>query len=444
MNPEVLELIGNIPRLHTALAEWLACLLYILQLPGRRRGPALWWRAGVFLAVQAVFLVLTDDVPLPLWMPCMAAAVALMLAMILVCGQAPLAEAGYLCARAFILAEFAASLEWQLYAYAAALLPAAGPWLRGAVGLPVLGAVYLVMGWLENRRRADYQHLQITPRELGGAAAIVLSAFLASNLSYAWQDNPFGGQFILQVFNTRTLVDLGGVAILYAYHVQRAELRVKYELDAIQNILQTQYAQYRQSRESIDLINRKYHDLKHQIAALRAEPDPAVRSAWLDEMEADIRVYEAQNKTGNPVLDTVLTGKSLYCQKHGITLTVVADGAALDFLDAMDLCTIFGNALDNAIESVRSLPDRDKRLIHLTVSRQKGFVLVRVENYFEGELRFENGLPQTTKGDTAYHGYGIKSIRYSARKYGGQMDVSARDGWFELKLLFPLPAGASA
>ena len=93
---------------------------------------------------------------------------------------------------------------------------------------------------------------------------------------------------------------------------------------------------------------------------------------------------------------------------------------------------------------MRSLPDRDKRLIHLTVSRQKGFVLVRVENYFEGELRFENGLPQTTKGDTAYHGYGIKSIRYSARKYGGQMDVSARDGWFELKLLFPLPAGASA
>lgn len=64
-------------------------------------------------------------------------------------------------------------------------------------------------------------------------------------------------------------------------------------------------------------------------------------------MEAEIRQYEAQNKTGNKVLDTVLTSKSLYCNKNGITFTCVADGTLLGFMDVMDICSIFGNALDN-------------------------------------------------------------------------------------------------
>ena len=88
------------------------------------------------------------------------------------------------------------------------------------------------------------------------------------------------------------------------------------------------------------------------------------KAHYLDAMEQEIRSYEAQNKTGNEVLDTILTSKSLYCQQHGITLTCVADGAALDFMDTMDLCSLFGNALDNAIESVEKLPDSEQRLIH--------------------------------------------------------------------------------
>ena len=115
-------------------------------------------------------------------------------------------------------------------------------------------------------------------------------------------------------------------------------------MHSVQNVLQNQYAQYKQSKESIELINYKYHDLKHQIAVLRSEADPGKREAFLDKMEADIKKYESQNKTGNKVLDTVLTTKSLYCAKHNITFTCVADGTLLDFIDVMDICSIFGNA----------------------------------------------------------------------------------------------------
>ena len=83
-------------------------------------------------------------------------------------------------------------------------------------------------------------------------------------------------------------------------------------------------------------------------------------------------------------------------------------------MDAVDVCSIFGNALDNAIESVMKTEDKEKRLIHLTVSKVKSFVMIRVENYFEGELKMDDGELVSTKTDKDFHGYGIKSIKYTA------------------------------
>jgi sensor histidine kinase regulating citrate/malate metabolism len=108
-------------------------------------------------------------------------------------------------------------------------------------------------------------------------------------------------------------------------------------------------------------------------------------------------------------------------------------------MEPMDISTLFGNALDNAIESVRKLPQEEKRLIHVAVARQKDFLRIRVENYYEGNLVFENGLPATTKEDKEYHGYGLKSIRSTVKKYGGSITIDTNENWFELRILIPLP-----
>lgn len=436
MNPQ--EVFPDIPRLYTALAEWLACLVYISQFPLRLRGWKLAAVSGGMLLVQSTFFLATKSLPLVLWMPCMVCAVALMVLFIWICCNVNVLNAGYSGIRAFILAEFGASLEWQLYFHSSFHFGRDNLWNKTVCLVIVYTIVFGFMYYLENRRKISNHRMRVTAREMWGAVAIGIAAFLMSNLSYAYTNTPFG-DVVIDIFNTRTMVDLGGLAILYAYHVQRGELHMKYELDSIHNVLQNQYAQYRQSRESIDVINRKYHDLKHQIAALRAENDPARRNEWLDEMEEDIKAYEAQNKTGNPVLDTVLTSKSLYCQKHGINLTCVADGTKLGFMDVRDICTIFGNAMDNAIECELRIPDKTKRLIHVTVAVQRGFLLLRFENYYEGHLEFEEGLPVTTKQEKNYHGFGIKSIRYTAQKYNGSVKINTDDNWFEMKVLIPLP-----
>lgn len=426
----------DIPRLYTALAEWGACTLYIAMM--RRRVHGLKWviYAITALLIQIAFLTSTASLPLFLWIPCMITAILLMFGYITACCDVNIYDSAYSSIRAFVLAETAASLEWQIYCFFWTDNQA-GFWIRAILLTAVYGLLGLAVWMLEKPQMPDNWHMGINRRELLSAFLIGIVIFTVSNMSFLSGNTPFSGQFPKDILNIRTLVDIGGFAILFAHHIQCCQVRAWREVEAMRSVLQNQYVQYRQSRESISLIDRKYHDLKHQIAALRTEQDPEKRQEWLNEMEDDIRSYEAQNKTGNGVLDTVLTGKSMYCQKHQITLTCVADGTLLNFMDVMDICSIFGNALDNAIECEKRITEKEKRLIHVTVSMQKGFVLLKFENYYEGRLEFEDGLPVTTKPDTDFHGYGLKSIKSTAQKYGGMVTVNIEQKWFVLKVLIP-------
>ena len=162
------------------------------------------------------------------------------------------------------------------------------------------------------------------------------------------------------------------------------------------------------------------------------------KEVYLDELEQGIKNYESMFKTGNGVLDTLLTGVSLKCSRQNITFTCVADGTLLNQIYVMDLCTIFGNALDNAIEHVIQIEDTEKRLIHVTVTKMAEFVLIRVENYLQGDVKFDGELPSTIKENKNYHGFGLKSIKYSVEKYHGTMEVKAEKHWFTINILIPM------
>jgi len=432
--------LGHTPGLYYALAYWLSAMVYLAS--SKRRTPR-GRTIGVsllFLAVLSAFMLWTDGVESWLFVLSMLFIFGLQFLAFWRMADMPWRKALYFTARVFILGEFAASFEWQMYYYGVTSLSLP---IRTVTSLCFLLAAHtLTFGTvhlLERRYRDRNDELHLTGRELSVALLLAAFIFLLSNLSFASPRTPFSGRQDMDIFAIRTLADLGGVGLLFAYHIQLCEANVRMEKEYLYKLLHMQKESYRVSEESVELINRKYHDLKHHIQLLRSELGSEDKLRYLDEVEADIRSYEAQNKTGNKVLDTLLTAKSLTCQSMGITVTCVADGHALDFMKPTDLSVLFGNALDNAIEGAGRLEDPAKRLIHISVSRQKAFVQIRVENCCEEEaVRFSEGLPVTRK-DARYHGYGMKSIRSVVEKYGGSMTVKVRDGWFELRLLFPLP-----
>lgn len=435
---KLLLVLPDIPRIYTALAEWLACLLCIFEMKRRFSGWKLAGISGLMLTIQAIFLQLTGGLKNIWWMTCMAVAIGLMYLFIRICTEANAKDAGYYCVRAFVVAEFAASLEWQMECFFYYSIGITEIWIRVLCLVGIYSVVFIIMRLIYRRYATPDAQLQVTNKELTSYVIIGLAVFCVSNMGFVVNNTPFGGNYMPEVFNVRSLIDLGGVAILYAYHVQRMELRLQHELESVQTILHNQYMQYEQSQEAIDIINYKYHDLKHHIIALRSEASTEKQKEYLDKMEAEIQNYEAQNKTGNKVLDTLLTSKSLYCMKNDINMTSVVDGTLFDFMDVMDICSIFGNALDNAIEYEKKLPEKEKRLIHVSAFSRKSFLIIRFENYCEDNLEFALDFPVTTKGDAQFHGYGLKSLRYTVRKYGGEVDVNMQDNWFRLKILIPL------
>lgn len=431
--------LNNTPGIYYAVSYVISASLYISLNKKREHGKSRLVTQGVLSVLLCVFMMLTDQITVRLFIPCMAVEIGLIWLSIHLTCEMDWRKSAYFCVRAFILGELAASLDWQIFYYGLMNWGIElNMWWNLAVFAVAYGTVFSVMYFLERSYKKENERLRVNARELKVSVFLAFFVYLMSNMSYVFQKTPFSSQFPAEMFTIRTLVDLGGVGILYAYHMQIQEVNMKLENEYLQNMLHMQYENYKISEESIALVNQKYHDMKHQIAFLRSSVDEDEKKEYLDQMEHEIKCYEAQNKTGNKVLDTILTAKSLQCQNQKISLTCVADGKELDFMEPMDISALFGNALDNAIESVKKLADPEKRLIHLSVSRQKNFLRIKVENCFEGELEFENGMPKTTKHNKRYHGYGMKSIQRIVEKYNGSVTVRPKDGWFELRILITL------
>ena len=393
------------------LAAWLAVIVCWQYFAGRFS--IMLWPVGMLVAVVLVFLCIYS------------------------CCKVRLLEALYWTCPVFIMAEFSASFGWQCYFYLYRAIENIPVWVQYVVVLFVCGgcaALAYVIEWKFISSHRAY----VSVKDVVAVFAVGVIAFVVSNLYFI--GGVEGDAMAIKIFEIRTLVDLCGVVLLYFYRIQRAWMQSKAEVNALQNVLHQQYAQYCLYKENEDAINRHYHDLKHQIDVILKEEDAGARKKYLEEMREALRMYDSENKTGNEVLDTVLTGKSMECVKDGITFTVVADGKLMDFMATMDICSIFGNALDNAIECVQKLEDEEKRLIWLSISAQDELVVVRIRNYFEEALHWRGGEIATAKSDRADHGYGLKSIRHTCEKYGGSMKVLAEQNMFTLCMLFPRTA----
>ena len=96
--------------------------------------------------------------------------------------------------------------------------------------------------------------------------------------------------------------------------------------------------------------------------------------------------------------------------------------------------SLFGNALDNAIEYAMTL-EEEKRVIKLSVSSSGSLVGVVVKNYYEGEEVKSDTVLRTSKRDKFYHGYGVKSMKNIAEKYGGSFAVNTNDNEFVVSIL---------
>ena len=287
-------------------------------------------------------------------------------------------------------------------------------------------------------KRIDHEGLaQVESRSMVAMMPVVSLVIIGFDVMIKAMDG--AGLALGFVVLLRLLHGLACVATLWVEYQMLFRQRLEHDREVAERLLAEHDRQLRMSQENIEAINIKCHDLRHQIRALAAG-GAAVDGAVLDDLAREVRIYDSGVKTGNEALDTILTEKRLVCESRGITLTCIADGGALAHVAPADLYAFFGNALDNAIEAASELADPARRTITLVVRRAMGCASVHVENFYEGARRFSaDGMPQTTKGDKASHGFGTRSMRQIAERYGGSFAAAAEDGTYRVDALIPLP-----
>lgn len=212
----------------------------------------------------------------------------------------------------------------------------------------------------------------------------------------------------------------------------------QYERDLTNQLLREKSEQYEFTKENIEFIQRKCHDLKRQLRALELAGEDE-RKAVLEETRRAAEFYDATIHTGHEVIDILLMEKNLLCINRGIRLSCAVSVRDIACIGTVDLYTMLTNALDNAIESAERLTESGMKTIRFSMTEHGKMLRIEVENYYVGTVELRGGLPVTSKADRANHGIGVKSIRTLAQRYGGDIDISIEDQTFLLQIVIPLP-----
>lgn len=253
--------------------------------------------------------------------------------------------------------------------------------------------------------------------------AVFLSYFLESNLEQAFTSY------------LPNYLALNAFCILFAGAVLSMEFsncsikRLENENRILAQLLESDRQQYEQAKRDMEKINIRYHDLKQQYS--RASEAERVQ------LEAEMQALNLRYYTGNKALDILLTQKARVCEGAGIQLLCSVDGSCLSGMTHYHIYSLLGNALDNAVECLTKVDDRQKKVIHLSVSRYADMAVICVENYTPAPPVLHDGVLVTTKQDSAGHGYGMKSIKNIAALYGGTADYFVEDEVFYLLVTVP-------
>ena len=181
------------------------------------------------------------------------------------------------------------------------------------------------------------------------------------------------------------------------------------------------------------------HDNKNHLVAIRnlaREGDSPSVVQYTEDLLKEYAERGTAVDTGRNFVNGLVGVKIDEANAKGIHTSVVMDARALSFVADIDLCTVLGNALDNAIEACEKVEDPEKRFLDIRGGSIANQQFIWISNAADGVPEFKNGLPVSTK-EEASHGIGLKSLKKTVEKYGGSISFDAEDDRFTLTMLFP-------
>ena len=176
--------------------------------------------------------------------------------------------------------------------------------------------------------------------------------------------------------------------------------------------METQRDYYKERITEEERVRAIYHDLKNHLLVMESRQNTEETRQMAQTLRSQIEAYEDYVHTGNDFLDIILKDKAAKAREKQIDFSAMVDFNGIDFIEPLDISTIFGNAIDNAIEASEKLP-KERRLVTVRAERVRDMLLIAVENNILPGTQAPEG---TTKKDRFVHGFGIPNIRKAIEK----------------------------
>ena len=197
-----------------------------------------------------------------------------------------------------------------------------------------------------------------------------------------------------------------------------------------------QYEYYKKQFDAFENVKILYHDLKNHMLFVQNN------SEYCNEIDIKMREYEGFVNTGSEILDMLLWQKSSDAIKKGIEIETVVEELDLSFIDDIDLCSIVGNILDNAIEACSQIDRNHIPEIFIRIGKVNNFIMIKMENdcILNTRYKLKKGVGyETTKKDKNLHGIGLLSVSKAVEKYDGYCDFKCNGDKFCSEILIPMP-----
>ena len=277
-----------------------------------------------------------------------------------------------------------------------------------------------------------------------GSDRLILLAYVVFCESYLIQlvsvtrSNGLGeltDQFSVYFVLMQTVV-MGGM-LLFERYMSVVENRTREQMLDLAG--EYQYAAWKERQSAETDVRRLHHDMKNHLLAIQGmKNDPEQVDRYIEQMLDGLKSFEVLRRTGNELLDGLLSEKIRIAAGYGVELTAELDFRSCSYIDSFDVCTIFGNILDNAIEAAAKVQSPCQRIIRLQGALRADRLMITCTNPYTGKLKPLGDLFATGKADAKLHGIGLSNVKRSAEKYGGEVLIDTEQtGIFKLILMLP-------
>lgn len=255
------------------------------------------------------------------------------------------------------------------------------------------------------------------------------------SLTYARQvANRSGGVDVIIILIGFLLVDL---FLAYILNEVEQAFQYKYELNLIKQLQKMQLENYKETERKYRESRAIIHDIKKHLDVAEelwvSDKDKA--KEYREHIDVQMEKIFCGFHCSNRIMGIILDQKMSMAKSEGIKVDVSVDDVNIDFIDDLDITAIFANLWDNAIEAC--VKTENGKYINFSLSRYNGFILIDMENIFNGVCEKTGNKFKSTKKQ--HEGVGLSSISTSVNKYNGFLSTNVDENIFKVEITIPIP-----